>query len=90
MGLISYLIVTAVLGLIVGGISRLALPGKDPMSIWETMGVGVLATFVSGLIWWAIIGHGGGSIVLSILIGTGIVYLIRRSRGGTPVRPRRF
>lgn len=90
MGLIVYLIITAVGGLIVGGLSRLLLPGPDPMSLWATMGVGLLASFISGLIWWALIGYGGGSFVLSLVIGVGIVYLIRRERGRSLHRPRGF
>jgi uncharacterized membrane protein YeaQ/YmgE (transglycosylase-associated protein family) len=82
-----YLILLAVSGLIVGALGRLALPGPDPMSIWATIGIGLAGSFLAGLVTWAIFGRGYGGIVLSVLFATGIVYVIRRSRGGTLTRP---
>lgn len=82
MSLIAYLIVVAVAGLIIGALARLALPGKDPMSIPMTIGVGVAGSFVGGIIGRVIFG-GGGGIVLSVLVATFFVYLIRRSRTRT-------
>jgi uncharacterized membrane protein YeaQ/YmgE (transglycosylase-associated protein family) len=87
MGLIAYLIVLALVGLFVGALARLALPGRDPMGILATIGVGLAGSFLAGLVSWAIWGRNGGGIVLSVLFATGIVYLIRRSRGGTLTRP---
>jgi uncharacterized membrane protein YeaQ/YmgE (transglycosylase-associated protein family) len=87
MSIIGYLIALAVVGLVVGALARLALPGKDPMSIPATIGIGLAGSFIAGLITWAVFGRGGGGIVISVLVSTGIVYLIRRSRGGTLTRP---
>ena len=87
MSIIVYLILLVVSGLIVGALGRLALPGKDPMSIPMTIGVGLAASFAAGLLTWAIFGRGGGGIILSVLFATGIVYLIRRSRGGRLTEP---
>jgi uncharacterized membrane protein YeaQ/YmgE (transglycosylase-associated protein family) len=86
-GLIAYLIVLAFVGLFVGALARLALPGRDPMGIFATIGVGLAGSFLAGLVSMAIWGRNGGGIVLSVLFATGIVYLIRRSRGGTLTRP---
>jgi uncharacterized membrane protein YeaQ/YmgE (transglycosylase-associated protein family) len=83
MSIIVFLIVIAVSGLFVGALARLALPGKDPMSIGETMLVGIAGSIAAGLVGWALFGRNGGSIVLSVLFATGIVYVIRRSRGGS-------
>jgi uncharacterized membrane protein YeaQ/YmgE (transglycosylase-associated protein family) len=83
MSLILYLISLVVTGLFVGALGRLLLPGRDPMSILQTIGVGVTATFISGLILWAIVGYGAGSLLLSIVVAVGIVYVIRRSRRGS-------
>ena len=87
MDLILYLILIAIGGLFVGALARLALPGKDPLTIWQTMAVGVAGSFAAGLVYWLVFGRGGGGIVLSVLFATVIVYLIRRSRGGTFTRP---
>ena len=87
MDLIVYLIALAVSGLVVGALGRLALPGRDPMSIWMTIAVGIGGSFLGGLVTWAIFGRGVGGLAVSVLFATGIVYLIRRSRGGTLSRP---
>lgn len=41
MGLIAYLIILFFVGLFVGALARLLLPGKDPMSIPMTVLVGL-------------------------------------------------
>ena len=87
MGLFSYLIILALTGLIVGGLGRLALPGRDPMGIFATIGVGLAGSFIAGLVTMAIWGRNVGGITLSILFATVIVYFIRRSRGGTLLHP---
>jgi uncharacterized membrane protein YeaQ/YmgE (transglycosylase-associated protein family) len=90
MGLLLYLILLFVSGLIVGGLGRLALPGPDPMSIWATVGVGLLGSFIGGLLVYAITGNrNGGGFIVSVLVATGIVYLIRRSRGQSAWSTRR-
>jgi uncharacterized membrane protein YeaQ/YmgE (transglycosylase-associated protein family) len=81
--LIAYLIALAFTGLVVGSLGRLALPGKDPMSFLQTIFVGLAGSFFAGLIGAAIFGRGAGGIVLAVLVATGIVYLIRRRRGGS-------
>jgi uncharacterized membrane protein YeaQ/YmgE (transglycosylase-associated protein family) len=81
--LIGYLIALAVTGLVVGALARLALPGRDPMSIFQTILVGMAGSFAAGLLWAALFHRNGGGILLSVLFSTGIVYAIRRSRGGS-------
>jgi uncharacterized membrane protein YeaQ/YmgE (transglycosylase-associated protein family) len=87
MDLIVYLIFLALSGLVVGALGRLALPGPDPMTILQTILLGIAASFIAGLIWWAIFDHNGGGILLSVVVAALIVYLIRRSRGGTLTTP---
>jgi uncharacterized membrane protein YeaQ/YmgE (transglycosylase-associated protein family) len=87
MSIVAYLIALVLTGLIVGGLARLALPGKDPLSIPATIGIGLLGSFISGLISLALFGRNGGGIVIAVLVSTGIVYMIRRSRGGTLTEP---
>ncbi|MEA2231377.1 MAG: hypothetical protein QOD83_1193, partial [Solirubrobacteraceae bacterium] len=36
-----YLLVLCLIGLVVGALARLALPGRDPMSLWQTMAIGI-------------------------------------------------
>ena len=50
MSLLVYLILIAAGGLIVGGLARLALPGPDPMSLLQTMFVGIGGSLIAGVI----------------------------------------
>lgn len=86
MGIIGYLIVLAIAGLFIGALGRLAVPGPDPMTIWQTMGVGILGSFIAGLIARWIFHDYSAGIILSVICTAAIVYAIRRARGGT-VRP---
>jgi uncharacterized membrane protein YeaQ/YmgE (transglycosylase-associated protein family) len=87
MSVILYIIVLLFTGLIVGALARLALPGRDPMSIWATIGVGIAGSFLAGLVSALVFGRNGAGIVLSVLFATLIVYVIRRSRGGSLGEP---
>jgi uncharacterized membrane protein YeaQ/YmgE (transglycosylase-associated protein family) len=91
MGWLGYLISLAIWGLIIGAFARLALPGKDPMSLPMTMLVGIGGSFIGGVILYVITGgryYGAGWLV-SLVCATGIVYAIRRSRGGSLTSPGR-
>jgi uncharacterized membrane protein YeaQ/YmgE (transglycosylase-associated protein family) len=87
MGVILYLIILFLSGLLVGALARLALPGPDPMSIWMTALIGIAGSFAGGLLWWLIFHRNGGGIVVSVAFATLIVYFIRRSRGGSLTDP---
>jgi len=86
MSLLLYLLVLALVGLIVGALARLALPGPDPMSIFATIGLGLAGTFVGGLVMRLLFDAEGAGIVVSVLVSTLILWGIRRSRGDR-VRP---
>ena len=86
---LPYLISLAFWGLIIGAFARLALPGKDPMSLLQTMLVGIAGSFIGGILLYAISGgkyYGAGWLV-SLVCAVGIVYFIRRRRGGSLTRP---
>ena len=84
-----FLILLAVVGLVMGGLARLALPGKDPMSLPQTMAVGLAGSFLAGIVSWLISGSEGPSLLVSFVFTVLIVYLIRRSRGGGLTEPGR-
>jgi uncharacterized membrane protein YeaQ/YmgE (transglycosylase-associated protein family) len=89
MSFIVFLIVIAVGGLIVGALARLALPGKDPMTLGQTMLIGIGGSLAAGLITYALWDTGPG-IVFAVLAATVIMYFVRRARGGgltSPGRP---
>jgi uncharacterized membrane protein YeaQ/YmgE (transglycosylase-associated protein family) len=87
MALLTYLILLALSGLIVGALARLALPGPDPMGIGTTILVGIAGSFVGGLVMALLFRRGGAGIVVSVACATLIVYLMRRSRGGSLTDP---
>jgi uncharacterized membrane protein YeaQ/YmgE (transglycosylase-associated protein family) len=77
MGLIAFIIVLAVSGLIIGALARLALPGPDPMSIPATIGLGIGGTFIGGIVARVFLGTGGG-LIFAVLGAILILYLYRR------------
>jgi uncharacterized membrane protein YeaQ/YmgE (transglycosylase-associated protein family) len=79
--LILYLIFVFFTGLIVGGLGRLILPGRDPMTIPQTAAIGIAGSFIAGLISLAIFhGRSGGGIVLSVICAAVLVWVVRRVR----------
>jgi uncharacterized membrane protein YeaQ/YmgE (transglycosylase-associated protein family) len=86
---LAFLIILMLGGLFVGALARLALPGRDPLTIPQTILVGVVGSLAAGLVTYAIFDRKGGSILLSVLFSTMIMYFIRRSRGGSLTDPGR-
>jgi len=81
MEFIVYLIVLCLIGLVVGGLARLALPGRDPMSLPMTIAIGVGGSLLAGIVARALIDRNAG-FLLSVIFAAAIVYAVRRSRGG--------
>ena len=81
MGLIVYLIILFVVGLLVGALARLLLPGPDPMGVGMTALIGICGSFIAGLFSWYVLHRHGGGLVLSVLFSMLLVWLVRRSRG---------
>ena len=87
MSLIAYLIWLALVGLFVGALARLALPGRDPLTIPQTIAVGLAGSFGTGLLSILLFGRDYAGITLSILGATVVMYFVRRSRGGGLLDP---
>jgi uncharacterized membrane protein YeaQ/YmgE (transglycosylase-associated protein family) len=81
-GLLVYLIVLFVAGLVVGGLARLLVAGPDPMGIGMTVLVGLCGTFSAGLFSWYVLHRHGAGLVLSVLFSMLVVWIYRRSGGG--------
>jgi uncharacterized membrane protein YeaQ/YmgE (transglycosylase-associated protein family) len=79
---ITYIILLIISGLIVGALGRLAIPGRDPMSIPMTIAVGIAGSLIGGLIGQALFNRPGG-ILLAVLSAAAIVFAIRKFRGGS-------
>jgi uncharacterized membrane protein YeaQ/YmgE (transglycosylase-associated protein family) len=88
MSVVLLIILLAVQGLLIGAFARLALPGKDPLTLFQTMAVGIAGSLLAGIVFYLIFGDEAapgflGALVFSVLI----MYFIRRSRGGGLVQP---
>jgi uncharacterized membrane protein YeaQ/YmgE (transglycosylase-associated protein family) len=82
------LIGALVIGLIVGAIAKLLMPGKDPGGIWITMALGVagslVATYLGRVLGWYATGQSAG-FIMSIL-GAMLLLLLYRFIRRPPVR----
>lgn len=72
-GVISALIV----GLIIGALGRLVVPGKQHLPIWLTLILGIVAAFLGGWLAFTVFGWQNFFLVLviQVLVAAGIVYL---------------
>ncbi len=88
--MLSYLLVIAVGGLVVGAFARLSLPGRDPMSVPATLALGVAGSLIGGIIVYAVTDGGlDAGLPVSVGCSSGILYVIRRRRGGGLTDPGR-
>jgi uncharacterized membrane protein YeaQ/YmgE (transglycosylase-associated protein family) len=89
MDVILFIIGLLLTGLIVGALGRLLLPGRDPMSIFQTIMIGIAASLVAGLIaYYAFDEKEGPGFLFSVLCAIGLVYLVRKLRERDVARPR--
>ena len=81
MGTLGFIILLAISGLFIGALARLLLPGRDPMSILETMLVGVAGSLVAGLIaYYAFDSEEGPGLILSLICTLILVFAVRKFR----------
>lgn len=50
-GMLTFIIVLILVGLVAGAVARLVVPGRDPMGILGTILLGIVGSFVGGFIW---------------------------------------
>ncbi len=81
MDLVVYLVLLFVWGLVVGAFARLALPGRDPMPLWQTSLVGIAGSMLAAIASLTLFGQVAG-FLLCLVFAVLIMYFIRRSRGG--------
>lgn len=77
--MIGYLITLVIVGLIVGAVARLLLPGPDPIGIGLTILVGIGGSLIGGWVGSLFLGRPGG-FILGVLCSMLILYVMRRSR----------
>jgi uncharacterized membrane protein YeaQ/YmgE (transglycosylase-associated protein family) len=81
MDVILYVVGLLLTGLIVGALGRLLLPGRDPMSLFQTILVGIGGSLVAGLIAYYVFDkEEGPGFLFSVLCAIAIVYAVRKYR----------
>jgi uncharacterized membrane protein YeaQ/YmgE (transglycosylase-associated protein family) len=86
--MLAFIVVLLIVGLIAGAIARLVVPGRDPMSLLSTMGLGIVGSFVGGFLENLVFLHTVSLFalhpagLLGSIIGSIIVLLISRLFGG--------
>lgn len=84
---IAYFISLLIIGLVVGALGRLVVPGPNPMSIWATLGIGLLGAFVGGLIagllrfGWVL------TLAVEVALAALLVWILTRSAATTSDHP---
>ena len=70
--MIGFIIYLLVVGLIAGFLARAILPGRDPMSVGQTLLLGIVGSFIGGFIGYALFHKDGdeGAFQASGIIGS--------------------
>ncbi|MDB4953016.1 MAG: ymgE [Myxococcales bacterium] len=75
-----HILVTLIVGLIVGALAKLIMPGKDPGGIIVTMLIGIAGSFIAGFLGhslgWYAVGEGPG--IIASIVGAVILLAIYR------------
>jgi uncharacterized membrane protein YeaQ/YmgE (transglycosylase-associated protein family) len=75
-----------VMGFVIGGLARLAVPGPDPMPAWLTIVIGLVGTIGGGAIGLAIFGRNAWGVnTLGFVAAILLVIAYRRFYQGRPV-----
>ena len=86
--MLAFIVVLLIVGLIAGAIARLVVPGRDPMGVLRTMGLGIIGSFVGSFLQNLVFLHSLSlfalhpSGLLASIIGSIIVLVISRIFGG--------
>ena len=84
MGEIIYFIL---IGLVIGVLARLLMPGRDPIGIIGTILVGIVGAIVGGYLWRAIFGQTEGvEWIGSIIVAMALLWIYRKLTFGRSTR----
>ena len=82
--MILFIVGLILTGLVVGALGRLAIPGPNPMSIGQTILVGIGGSLVAGLTVGLLFNRQAG-LLLSVLGAALIVWLLERGRARSAI-----
>jgi uncharacterized membrane protein YeaQ/YmgE (transglycosylase-associated protein family) len=75
--LLVLILAIGISGLVVGALARLAVPGRDPLSIWQTIGLGIAGSLL-GFVVAQLLGLGNGGFVLSVISAVLVLVAYRK------------
>lgn len=76
--MLGFIIGMIVVGLIVGALARLLMPGRDPMGIGATIVLGIVGALIGGGIWRALFGDSDGVEWIGSILGAMLVLYLYR------------
>jgi len=94
-GMLGFIVILLVVGLIAGAIARLLVPGRDPIGLIGTIVLGIIGSFVGGFLETLIfrhhltVRHVHAAGIIGSIVGAIVVLLIVRASGFEPGRSRR-
>lgn len=92
--MVGFIIMLLIVGLFVGAIARLLMPGRDPIGFLGTIGLGVAGSFVGGFLqnlvqFHSLSVHSFHSVgIIGSIIGAWVLLLLLRLTGLEPGRRR--
>jgi uncharacterized membrane protein YeaQ/YmgE (transglycosylase-associated protein family) len=78
---VSGIISAVVVGLIIGALGRLVVPGKQDIPIWLTLILGLVGAFVGSFIAASFTENFIITLILQVLIAAGLVYVVANMKG---------
>jgi uncharacterized membrane protein YeaQ/YmgE (transglycosylase-associated protein family) len=85
--MLGFIMVMLVIGFIAGYLGRLLVPGRDAMTVAQTIGLGIVGSFVGGFLGYVLLGKDieDGALqtsgIVGAVIGTVIVLALYNARG---------
>jgi uncharacterized membrane protein YeaQ/YmgE (transglycosylase-associated protein family) len=80
--MLTLIIGTIIIGLIVGLLGRLIVPGRDPIGIVGTILLGIAGSIIGGFIGRAIFHSSGTHFILAVICSALIILILRRTGVG--------
>ena len=77
--MITFIIGLVLMGLVVGALARLLVPGRDPMSIGATILLGIVGSILGGIIGRAVFDNDGGGFLLALVTTIVLLLVLRRT-----------
>ena len=80
--MLGFIIGMLIVGLIVGAVARLLMPGRDPMGLGATILLGIAGALVGGFLWRAVFGDSDGVEWVGSIIGAMLLLWVYRAAVG--------